>query len=304
MVNSCTSGTSTAQTSTSSDSHHCCWPARATMLSSTLVCWPRPNISKCTSGRLRAGPSSTSPARLAARQRLGLSGWGLCSTWPQRGQRVRRPPSPGSCSSRSQSRQAVSSAGRPRVGTSGFMSSAQPSCRWPPSRPLGRISRKCWLSGPFLTTVFKHPSELAQSVGQHLGYSDWLEIDQQRINLFADATGDHQWIHVDPERAKDGPFGKCIAHGYLSLSLVNLFLPQIVDVQGIAMGVNYGCDRVRFPAAVPVGSRLRGGGELVSVEEVRGGAIQAVIRVTVEIEGSDRPACVVDTISRYFPESV
>jgi acyl dehydratase len=152
-----------------------------------------------------------------------------------------------------------------------------------------------------MPTVFKHPKELLDAVGQHLGYSDWLEIDQQRINLFADATGDHQWIHVDPERAKEGPFGKCIAHGYLTLSLVNLFLPQIVDVQGTSMGVNVGCGKVRFPAPVPVGSRIRGAGELVSAEEVKGG-VQSVVRVTVEIEGAERPACVVDTISRYFPE--
>lgn len=152
-----------------------------------------------------------------------------------------------------------------------------------------------------MTTVFKTPHALKDAVGQALGSSDWLTIDQERINLFADATGDHQWIHVDPERAKDGPFGKCIAHGYLTLSLVNLFLPQIVDVQGISMGVNYGCGKVRFPSPVPVGSRVRGTGELVEVEEVKGG-VQATIRVTVEIDGSDRPACVVDTISRYFPE--
>ena len=152
-----------------------------------------------------------------------------------------------------------------------------------------------------MTTVFKQPQDLIAAVGTVLGASDWLEIDQQRINLFADATGDHQWIHVDPERAKDGPFGTCIAHGYLTLSLVNLFLPQIVEVQGIAMGVNVGCDRIRFPAPVPVGSRVRGVGELLSIEEIKGG-VQSIVRVTVEIEGSDRPACVVDTISRYFPE--
>ena len=152
-----------------------------------------------------------------------------------------------------------------------------------------------------MTTVFKTPFELKDAVGQSLGYSDWLEIDQQRINTFAEATGDFQWIHVDPERAKEGPFGKCIAHGYLSLALVNLFLPQIIDVQGISMGVNYGCEKVRFPAPVPVGSRVRGRGELMAVEEVKGG-IQSTVRVTVEIEGNDRPACVVDTISRYFPE--
>ncbi|MFT5033901.1 MAG: acyl dehydratase [Bacteroidia bacterium] len=151
-----------------------------------------------------------------------------------------------------------------------------------------------------MTRVFKHPSELQQAQGEQLGTSDWLEIDQNRINLFADATGDHQWIHVDPERAKDGPFGKCIAHGYLTLSLVNLFLPQIIDVQGISMGVNVGCEKIRFPSPVPVGSRVRGKGELVSVEEIKGGT-QSVVRVTVEIDGQDKPACVVETISRYFP---
>jgi len=152
-----------------------------------------------------------------------------------------------------------------------------------------------------MTTVFKHPSELLNAVGKQLGQSDWVAIDQARINLFADATDDHQWIHVDPEKAKDGPFGACIAHGYLTLSLVNRFLPQIVDVQGISMGVNYGCDKIRFPAPVPVGSKIRGSGELVKAEEVKGGAIQATIRVTIEIEGNDRPAAIIDTISRYVP---
>lgn len=150
-----------------------------------------------------------------------------------------------------------------------------------------------------MPTIFKSPAELLSAQGKQLGHSEWLKIEQDRINLFADATGDHQWIHVDPEKAKSGPFGACIAHGYLTLSLVNYFLPQIVDVQGISMGVNYGADKVRFPAPVPVGSRVRGSGELIKVEEVKGG-VQATIRVTVEIEGSDRPACVIDTISRYF----
>jgi acyl dehydratase len=151
-----------------------------------------------------------------------------------------------------------------------------------------------------MATVFTTPMELRDAVGKHLGTSEWLEMTQDRINTFADATGDHQWIHVDPERAKAGPFGACIAHGYLTLSLVNLFLPQIIDVQGIRMGVNYGADKLRFPAPVPVGSRIRGSGELLKVEDVKGG-IQSTVRVTVEIEGSDRPACVVETISRYFP---
>lgn len=152
-----------------------------------------------------------------------------------------------------------------------------------------------------MTTVFKSPNDLAAAVGTRLGESEWLQIDQERVNLFADATGDHQWIHVDPERAKDGPFGATIAHGYLTMSLVNMFLPQIVDVQGISMGVNYGADKMRFPNAVKVGAKVRGVGELVNVEEVKGG-VQATIRVTVEIEGEDRPGCVVDTISRYYPE--
>ena len=152
-----------------------------------------------------------------------------------------------------------------------------------------------------MTTVFKTPADLKAFVGQHLGHSDWLEITQERINQFADATGDHQWIHIDPERAKHGPFGACIAHGYLTLSLVNIFLPHIVDVRGVRMGVNYGVDKVRFPAPARVGARIRGGAELIKVEDVKGG-VQATIRVTVDIEGSDRPACVVDTISRYYPE--
>ncbi len=152
-----------------------------------------------------------------------------------------------------------------------------------------------------MTTVFKTPEELLDKVGERLGETEWMSIDQDRINLFADATGDHQWIHVDPEKAKDGPFGACIAHGYLTLSLVNYFLPQIIDVQGISMGVNVGLDRVRFPSPVAVGSKIRGVGELISAEEMKGG-IQSVVRVTVEIEGSEKPACIADTISRYFPE--
>lgn len=150
--------------------------------------------------------------------------------------------------------------------------------------------------------IFANPSELKAAVGSHLGSSDWLAIEQQRIDLFADATGDHQWIHIDPERAASGPFGACIAHGYLTLSLVNQFLPQVLEVRGVRMGVNYGADRVRFPSPVVVGSRVRGSGELIAAEETRDGAVQATVRVTVEIEGSDRPACVVDTISRFYPE--
>jgi len=152
-----------------------------------------------------------------------------------------------------------------------------------------------------MPTLFATPAELLAAVGKPLGASDWLEIRQDRIDGFAEATGDHQWIHVDPERAKRGPFGGTIAHGYLTLSLVNCFLPQILEVRGVSMGVNYGCEKVRFPAPVPVGSRIRGVGQLVAAEEVKGGAVQATVRVTVEIEGSERPACVVDTISRFVP---
>jgi acyl dehydratase len=153
-----------------------------------------------------------------------------------------------------------------------------------------------------MATIFQNPAELKPAVGRHLGYSDWLEITQDRIDTFANATGDHQWIHVDPERAAKGPFGACIAHGYLTQSLVNLFLPQIVEVRGISMGVNYGADRLRFPAPVPVGSRIRGGAELIKAEDVKGG-VQTTIRVTVEIEGSERPGCVIDTISRFYAEA-
>lgn len=151
-----------------------------------------------------------------------------------------------------------------------------------------------------MSKLYDSPAALLEAPGEVLGSTDWLEMTQQRIDLFADATGDHQWIHVDPERAKDGPFGATIAHGYLTLSLANLFLPQLMTVENTSMGVNYGCEKVRFPAPVPVGSRLRGSGEVISAEEVKGG-VQVVVRVTVEIEGSDRPACVVDTISRFFP---
>ena len=151
-----------------------------------------------------------------------------------------------------------------------------------------------------MATRFEKPADLLDAVGKHLGFSDWEAVDQQRVDQFANATGDHQWIHVDPEKAADGPFGKTIAHGYLTLSMANLFLPQVMQVDNTSMGVNYGCEKVRFPSPVPVGSRIRGGGEVMSAEEVKGG-IQVVVRMTIEIEGADRPACVVDTISRFFP---
>lgn len=149
--------------------------------------------------------------------------------------------------------------------------------------------------------IFETPHALVGAEGTALGPSDWLTIDQERVDGFAEVTGDHQWIHVDVERAKDGPFGGTIAHGYLTMSLVNHFLPQLIEVRGFAHAVNVGADRLRFLSPVPVGSRIRATGEIVGVEEIKG-AVQSVFRVTVEIEGSEKPACVVDTISRYFPE--
>jgi acyl dehydratase len=148
-------------------------------------------------------------------------------------------------------------------------------------------------------TVLHGPDEVLAAVGTHLGFSAWLDIDQQRVDLFADATGDHQWIHIDPQRAASGPFGGTIAHGYLTLSLSNLFLPQIVEVQGFAMGVNYGTNKVRFPAPVGVGSRIRGGAEMTEVAEVKGG-LQTTIAITIEVEGETKPACVIESISRWL----
>jgi len=153
-----------------------------------------------------------------------------------------------------------------------------------------------------MTTIFHTPRELIGQNGLDLGVTDWLLIEQSRIDAFADCTGDHQWIHVDPARANTGPFGATIAHGYLTLSLVNLFLPQLIDVRGFSAAVNVGADRLRFLAPVRVGAKIRGRGEIVSAEEIKPGAVQSVVRITVEIEHSEKPACVVDTISRYFVE--
>ena len=151
-----------------------------------------------------------------------------------------------------------------------------------------------------MTQVFAHPADLVGQEGTTLGPTDWLAIEQDRVDGFAEVTGDHQWIHVDVARAKEGPFGGTIAHGYLTMSLVNYFLPQLIEVRGFAHAVNVGADRLRFLNPVKVGSRVRAVGEIVSVEEVKG-AIQSVVRVTIEIEGQEKPACVLDTISRYFP---
>ena len=149
-----------------------------------------------------------------------------------------------------------------------------------------------------MSTTFSSAAQLLAAEGLDLGRTDWLLLTQERINLFAEATGDHQWIHVDPVRAATGPFGACIAHGYLTQSLVNLFLPQLLTIDNMAMGVNYGSDRVRFPAPVKVGSRVRGSASIVRAEQLAD-AVQLVVRVTVEVEGQSRPGCVIDTISRY-----
>jgi acyl dehydratase len=148
-------------------------------------------------------------------------------------------------------------------------------------------------------TILHGIDEVRAAAGRHLGHSDWLEITQERIDRFAEATGDHQWIHVDPARAAEGPFGATIAHGYLTLSLTNYFLPQIVEVQGVSMGVNYGVNKVRFPAPVRVGAKVRAGAELVAVDEVAGG-VQTTMVITVEVAGADKPACVVESLSRYL----
>ncbi|MFB8089731.1 MaoC family dehydratase [Streptomyces sp. NPDC055992] len=147
--------------------------------------------------------------------------------------------------------------------------------------------------------IFNSAQELRDGVGEQLGHSDWLEVDQKRIDLFADATGDHQWIHVDPEKAAAGPFGKTIAHGYLTLSLLPVLVPQVMAVEGAKMGINYGTNKVRFPSPVPVGSRLRATAVLKSVEEA-GGGVQITAVVTVEHEGADKPACVAESVSRYY----
>jgi len=149
------------------------------------------------------------------------------------------------------------------------------------------------------TPVFESVEAVQAAVGKQLGTSEWLQISQERVNLFADATEDHQWIHVDPEKAKQGPFGAPIAHGYLTLSLVSHFLPQIAEMK-VKMGVNYGCDKIRFLSPVKVGARIRGNGEMIEAKEIDNGGVQVKIRVTVEIEGEDKPACVAETISRFY----
>ena len=151
-----------------------------------------------------------------------------------------------------------------------------------------------------MTTVIQGIAGLKELAGTHLGHSDYHEITQEQVNTFAEATGDHQWIHVDPERAKaESPFGGPIAHGYLTLSLGPKLAPEIMRVEGIKMGVNYGCGKVRFPSPVPVGSKLRLGAELTNVEDIPGG-VQVYMTFTFEVEGAPKPSCVSEIIFRYY----
>lgn len=148
--------------------------------------------------------------------------------------------------------------------------------------------------------VFEGLPELEKAVGSHLGYSSWHALTQRQINLFADATGDHQWIHVDLRRAASGPFGSPIAHGFLTLSLLASLVPEVYQVRGVSMGVNYGLNKVRFPTPVASGSRVRAGVELISVRPGLSG-VQVTARVTVEVAGAPKPACVAESISLLVP---
>ena len=143
-------------------------------------------------------------------------------------------------------------------------------------------------------------AELEEAGERELGTSSWVPIEQRQIDLFAEATGDHQWIHVDPERAAKGPFGKTIAHGFMTLALLPRLQHQMYTVNGIKLAINYGLNKVRFPAPVPVGSRVRAKSSLVNVEDLGDGAVQATVSTTVEVEGSDKPACVAESVVRYI----
>jgi len=153
-----------------------------------------------------------------------------------------------------------------------------------------------------MTKILAHPGALLDLIGSDLGTSDWVEISQSDVDAFARATKDDQWIHVDPERAAAGPFGHTIVHGYMTLAMLVPLLHNTFQVEGVAMGINYGLNKVRFPAPTPVGSRVRVHAELVGAEWVSGG-VQAVVDATVEAEGVDKPVCVAQSIVRYYPEA-
>lgn len=151
-----------------------------------------------------------------------------------------------------------------------------------------------------MPVVIEGKDALVAKVGEEVGVSEWVEITQEQVNTFADATGDHQWIHVDPEKAKSGPFGGTIAHGYLTLSLAPMLGHKTVSVAEVKMGINYGSNKVRFIQPVPVGSRVRMRMKVLSVEPVEPNALQVTFANTFEIEGQDKPACVAEIISRYY----
>lgn len=150
-----------------------------------------------------------------------------------------------------------------------------------------------------MATTIDGIAALQTKIGEHLGYSEWHQVTQDQVGLFADATGDHQWIHVDVARAKAGPFGGPIAHGYLTLALAPVLLGQVLTVTGVSMGVNYGANKVRFPSPVPVGSRLRLGAVIDSVDPIDGGA-QVALTATFEVEGAAKPCCVAELVFRYY----
>jgi acyl dehydratase len=150
-----------------------------------------------------------------------------------------------------------------------------------------------------MTTHITSVEQLKSLVGTHLGYSDYQVVTQEQVDLFADATGDHQWIHVDPERAKTGPFGRTIAHGYLTLSLIPILLGGVLHVDGVTMGVNYGTNKVRFTSPVPVGEAIRAGATLATVEDVAGG-VQVALDVVVDVKDAPKPSCVAQVVFRYY----
>jgi acyl dehydratase len=151
-----------------------------------------------------------------------------------------------------------------------------------------------------VTTTVTGVTELTALTGRHLGYSEWREVTQEQIDTFADATDDHQWIHVDAERAAAGPFGTTIAHGFLTLSLLVPMWSEILHFEGVRLGINYGLNKVRFPSPVPVGSRIRAGATLVSVETVADGSLQIVVDFVIEREGSEKPCCIAQGLYRFY----
>jgi acyl dehydratase len=151
-----------------------------------------------------------------------------------------------------------------------------------------------------MTVTANGLDELKALAGTDLGHTGWLEITQDRVNTFADATDDHQWIHVDRDRAAAGPFGRTIAHGFLTLSLIIPLFGELLEVKGVSMEINYGLNRVRFPAPVPVGSKIRMAAQLGAAEDAGVGAVQVVVDFTIDVEGGDKPACVAQGVYRYY----